>query len=165
MVNAFSITDERRKSIRFAGPYLITKQGVMTRAGDAPIENTEQLRGKTVCTLTGSTSLENAIQGCVNELLAGRVDAVSTDQLILYGFVRQNPTRLSVVPSMKFGADERYGIGMPHDDVALGEELTTQLKSFVVDGYWDDFFKSNFGDLGPTGDYKPDVDRFDRCDD
>lgn len=181
VVEAFSITDERRKSIRFAGPYLITKQGVMTRAGETPIENLAQLGGRTVCTLRGSTSLDQlnngsltgritvtqhtAVQECVNDLLAGQVDAVSTDQLILYGFARRDPTHLSVVPSMKFGADERYGIGLPHDDVALCKELTTKLKEFVIDGYWEQFFKSNFGDLGQTADYKPDVDRFDRCDD
>lgn len=38
VIEVFSITDERRKSIGFAGPYLITRQGVMVRAGDNSIK-------------------------------------------------------------------------------------------------------------------------------
>src|SRR6266542_6455045 len=63
VVNVFSITDARRKSIRFAGPYLITKQGVMVRAGDDRIQSVAQLEGKTVCTLAGSTSLDQLNNG------------------------------------------------------------------------------------------------------
>jgi glutamate transport system substrate-binding protein len=179
VVDVYSITDERRKSVLFAGPYLITQQGVMVRAGDRRIRNLAQLDGKSVCTPAGSTSREQLTEGgmkdrvvvieelgmreCVDSLLAGEVDAVSADQLILYGFARADRGHLSVVPALRFGAHERYGIGLRRGEVARCEALTGMIKDFIVNGEWDRFFEANFGDLPRRADYKPDVDRLDPC--
>lgn len=101
VISTYSITDKRRKVVGMAGPYLKTRQGVLVRAGDRRIQSTEDLRPMSVCTVAGTTSEEqlgeqgvtrltllDGFQECVDRLKARRVDAVSTDLLILYGFVR-----------------------------------------------------------------------------
>lgn len=116
VIEAFSITDERRRTVAFAGPYLITQQGLLVRAGESRIQVVNDLSGKTVCSLAGSTSLEQlnrqlggtifvtvetGIRQCVDRLVAGQVDAVSTDQLVLSGLASVNP-QVVVIPSVTF---------------------------------------------------------------
>jgi glutamate transport system substrate-binding protein len=177
-VESFSMTDERRKSIGFAGPYLITQQGVLVRAGDTRIKVVNDLAGKSVCTQTGGTSLDQLNNGglgvkvtlvaqtgtreCVEMVLKGLVDAASTDQLILQGFARNDPRRLAVVPDLAFGAQERYGVGLPHGNVEKCREISEGIKAFITTGAWDQFFRTNFGDLNPSG-YQPDPYKLDPC--
>jgi glutamate transport system substrate-binding protein len=178
VVATFSITDERRKSIGFAGPYMITHQGMMVRAGDTRIRSTKDLTGMTVCTLSGSTSLSQLNEGalknqvvltveksynqCVDRLLGGQVDAVSTDQIVLDGIAAANPTHLSVVNEFTFGVEERYGIGLPYGDAAACKVMTAKLKEFITSGSWDQFFDKHFPDVDHT-DYKPDPYNLDAC--
>jgi glutamate transport system substrate-binding protein len=181
VVAAFSITDDRRKQIGFAGPYLITHQGIMVRTGDKRIQAVSDLAGKVVCAQKGSTSLAqlnntgfkgqmtitemDGSQQCIDSLMHRQVDAVSTDQLILYGFAKKyGADVLSVVPGLTFGAKEEYGIGLPHGDKAMCDEFTRKIRDFIINGLWDGFFRSNFGASLTPSDYKPDPYRLNRCD-
>jgi glutamate transport system substrate-binding protein len=179
VVETFSITDERRKSIGFAGPYMITKQGMMVRAGDHRIRTINDLAGKTICTISGSTSLdqlnegplkhqititvEKGYKGCSDRLLNEQVDAVSTDAIILEGFALNDSTRLSVVKTLTFGAQERFGVGLPRGDVAACKTMTAKLREFITSGSWDVFFSQHFPNL-PHELYKPDPYNLDPCD-
>lgn len=177
VVHTFSITDERRGKIGFAGPYLLSKQGFLVRADfDRPIRTLDDLAGLTVCTQSGSTSYDQLTAGalrdrvtttteigtrqCVERLQRKEVDVASTDQIILHGFARQTPG-LKVL-DLTFGAQERYGVGLPKNDKALCERITDGLKGFITNGAWDQFFRANFGDLNVEG-YKPDPYRLDPC--
>jgi glutamate transport system substrate-binding protein len=181
VVDAFSITDQRREQIGFAGPYLLTQQGVLVRSDDKRIRVKADLAGKTVCAQRGSTSLAQLNQSdlrnqititeavgtkeCVDKLLSKppQVDALSTDQLVLYGFANSDTEhRLAVVPGLTFGAQERYGIGLPHGKVALCQALTMKLQQFITSGAWDSFFRSYFPNLTPA-DYKPQPFKLDDC--
>jgi len=178
VVATFSITDERRESIGFAGPYLLTHQGMMVRAGDTRIRSAKDLTGMTVCTLSGSTSLiqlnegvlrnqivltvEKSNKQCVDRLLSGQVDAVSTDQIVLDGLAAADPTRLSVVDGFTFGAEERYGIGLPHGDTAACEIMTAKIREFITSGSWDQFFDKHFPGADHAN-YKPDPYNLDSC--
>lgn len=178
VVETFSITDKRREVIGFAGPYMITQQGVMVRTGDDRIGTLEDLSGKTVCTLSGGTSLdqlnagslkdrinvtvERGIKGCVDRLLQKQVDAVSVDEISLQGFVRNDPANLAVVKNLTFGAKDRFGVGLPHGDVAACETMTNKLRTFITNGAWDSFFSLHFPDV-PHEKYKPDPYNLDPC--
>ncbi|NUT98041.1 MAG: transporter substrate-binding domain-containing protein [Saccharothrix sp.] len=177
VVSVFSITDERRGKIAFAGPYLLSKQGFMVRSDfDQPIRTLDDLTGRTVCTQSGSTSYNQLTTGalrnrvtttteigtrqCVERLLRNQVDVASTDEIVLRGFALQNPA-LKVL-DLTFGAQERYGVGLPKNDRALCERMSEGIKGFITNGAWDQFFRANFGDLAPSG-YKPDPFRLDPC--
>ena len=54
----YSITDERKQIVGQTGPYMVTGQQVLVKK-DSDVKGIEDLKGKEVCSVTGSTSLEN----------------------------------------------------------------------------------------------------------
>jgi glutamate transport system substrate-binding protein len=177
VIATFSKTDDRATRVSFAAPYVVNQQGVLVRAGDTRVTRISDLDGLAVCTASGTTSLLQleaagsieittvALTGfreCVDELIAGRVDAISTDQLILYGLA-QHDSRLAVVPDLVFGHQERYGIGLPHGNTEWCETLTAAIRKFIVSGRWDSAFQLNLPNVEQPGRYRPDPNLLDRC--
>jgi glutamate transport system substrate-binding protein len=130
-VGTYSITDKRKEQIDFAGPYFETGQGLLVAADNDDIKGEDDLAGKTVCSATGSTPIQNikdnfpdtkteefdTYSQCVEALNDGKVDAVTTDQAILIGYAAQFPDDLKVVGEPF--STELYGIGLAKDDTAL----------------------------------------------
>ena len=56
---SYSITDERRAEVGQAGPYFVTGQQLLVKKGSG-IKSVDDLQGKEVCSVTGSTSIDNA---------------------------------------------------------------------------------------------------------
>jgi glutamate transport system substrate-binding protein len=100
VIASYSITPERAAlpGVRFSAPYLYTEQSVITLKGGQPISSLDDLDGRTVCTLSASTSeaapgragatvrRKNRISECIDALRKREVDAVSTDAAILAGY-------------------------------------------------------------------------------
>lgn len=130
-VGTYSITDKRKEQIDFAGPYFVTGQGILVAADDTSISSEADLAGKTVCSATGSTPIQNIKENfpdtktvefdtysqCIEALNDGQADAVTTDQAILLGYAAQDPDNLKVVGE-PFSV-ENYGVGLPKGDDAL----------------------------------------------
>jgi glutamate transport system substrate-binding protein len=172
VVATFSITDDRRKRMDFAGPYMITYQGVMVREGDRRIQSYEDLvtKGRNVCVADGTTShaqlaekdrkgltltVLTALKDCAEQLSKGQVDAVSTDQLVLYGFANSELyPGLHVLPDLTFGSKEQYGIGLPDNDFADCEIVSKKLNEFLKEGDWAEFFARSFPGAAPA-EHKP----------
>ncbi|GGD43620.1 hypothetical protein GCM10010915_25880 [Microbacterium faecale] len=60
-VGTYSITDQRKEQIDFAGPYFVTGQGFLV-AGDSEmteVNDVSDFNGMTVCSATGSTPIQN----------------------------------------------------------------------------------------------------------
>jgi glutamate transport system substrate-binding protein len=151
-IASFSITAERMDEIDFVGPYLTTRQGFLV-AADSDVETLADLRGTTICTWEGTTSQEalddildtvgadpvtlDDASDCIDQLIAGQVQAVSTDQAILYGFARQHEKDgLRVVPDVTIGAPQHYGIGLPKGYAADCRRLEAWLKRHVGTSTW-----------------------------
>ncbi|OPC79048.1 glutamate-binding protein [Embleya scabrispora] len=152
VVGSFSITAVRMKQIDFVGPYLTTYQGFMVGREGADIKAMADLDGKRVCTWEGTTS-ETALEqlrtarvdvlveadavACEEDLKAGRVAAISTDQTILYGFANLNGAAgFRVVPGLTIGAPQHYGIGLPKGHRADCRRLTAIVKEYVESSDW-----------------------------
>jgi glutamate transport system substrate-binding protein len=157
-VGTYSITDKRKEQIAFAGPYFITGQGLLVGT-DSDIESEADLGpDTTVCSATGSTPIQNIrtnypevptkefdlYSACVEALLSGEVQAVTTDQAILIGYAAQDPDNLKVVGEPF--TEERYGVGLAKDDAALQEHINT----LFTDGgdIWQAIFDANLGSSG-----------------
>ncbi|MFD6799288.1 transporter substrate-binding domain-containing protein [Streptomyces cyaneofuscatus] len=152
-IASFSITVERMDEIDFVGPYLKTRQGFLVGPDSADVKRLADLRGSQICTWQGTTSVE-ALQGiketvgaepvtltdasdCIEQLVAGQVKAVSTDQAILYGFARQYEKEgLRVAPDVTIGAPQHYGIGLPKGHTADCRKLASWLKKHVGTSSW-----------------------------
>ena len=83
---------------------------------------------------------------CVEALLDGQVDAVTTDQAILLGYASQDPDNLKVVGE-PFTV-ERYGIGLAKGDETSRTAINEAITEMIASGAWQDAFDTYFGDTG-----------------
>jgi glutamate transport system substrate-binding protein len=158
IVATYSITDARKQRVGFAGPYLIAGQSLLVKKSDNSISGTENLAGKKVCTVRGSTPLEriktaapqadlsllfDAYADCVEALKDGRIDAVTTDDQILLGYAADNPDQLKVV-GRPFST-ENYGIGVKKDDTAFRGFVNDQLQKMNENGTWAKAYADTIG--------------------
>jgi glutamate transport system substrate-binding protein len=159
VVASFSINAERRQEVGQAGPYYVAGQQLLVRKGDDRIGGPEDLATHQVCTVTGSTSLQTLVAKydaqtvardtyteCVQLLLRDEVDAVSTDDAILLGYVAEQPDKLKVV-GRPF-THEEYGIGYRFGDAAFCQFLTETLRLAREDGSWAAAFDRTLGKAG-----------------
>ncbi len=161
IVATYSITDARKKKVSFAGPYLITGQGLLVRADDNDITGVESLQnGKKLCSVTGSTPAQrikdkypgvqlqqyDTYSACVEALRTGAIDALSTDEVILAGFAAQFPGAFKVVG--KPFSVEKYGIGLRKGDTTLQTKINKAITKMQQEGAWQAAFERN---LGPAG--------------
>jgi glutamate transport system substrate-binding protein len=155
VVASFSITPDRMAEVDFVGPYLTTVQGFLVR-DDSGIRDHGDLTGKRVCTWDGTTSrvalgeLKDVVSvggtdaaQCVQKLREGLVDAVSTDQALLYGFVQHSAGKedLRVVPGLTVGAPQHYGIGLAKGHREDCRRLAQWLKGYVGGREWQGNFR------------------------
>ena len=163
-VGTYSITDKRKELISFAGPYFVTGQDLLVRKDDSSITGPESLKGKKVCSATGSTSIqrirdegytetENIVEfqtysECVTKLIDKEIDAVTTDGAILQGYAGQAPDQLKVVG--KVFSEEKYGIGLTKDDKAMRDAVNGILEGSVKDGTWQKIYDGTLGRSGST---------------
>ncbi|MGW2014722.1 bifunctional serine/threonine-protein kinase/glutamate ABC transporter substrate-binding protein [Streptomyces sp. NPDC001927] len=149
VVATYAITDRRAQQVDFAGPYLTAHQDVLLRAEEAGVTRLEDLQGKTWCSVTGSTSAENITKNltwavvygrstyevCMQDLAAGTVDAVTTDNALLAGYAAQAEYQGKFKLAGFKLTDERYGVGLPKGSPLRGR-IDTALKAMVADGSW-----------------------------
>ncbi|MCW1250584.1 glutamate ABC transporter substrate-binding protein [Acaricomes phytoseiuli] len=157
-VGTYSITDNRKQMIDFAGPYFVTGQGLLVRKDDNSINSEQDLAGKKVCSATGSTPIQNIRENfqqaipqefdvyskCVDALKNGTVDAVTTDQAILLGYAAQDSENLKVVGEPF--TTERYGIGLKKGETALKDYLNQTLTNGQE--IWTKIYDSTLGQAG-----------------
>jgi len=154
----YSITDERKQQVQFAGPYFTAGQSLLV-ATDSDITGIDTLDGKLLCSVTGSTSqdkVKEEVPGvqlqeystyseCVSQLANGTINAVTTDDAILAGFAaqEQNEGKLKVVGDTF--SEERYGVGLPQDSDQC-EEINTIVKGLWEDGTMEQIIADNLGE-------------------
>ncbi|ANZ37408.1 ABC transporter substrate-binding protein [Lentzea guizhouensis] len=161
VVATYSITDARKEKVAFAGPYFETGQGMLVRFTEQAITGPETLNGRQLCSVKGSTSAQKVkndyAQGvklveygqysdCVIALMAGNVDAVTTDEVILAGFAAENPELLKLVG--KPFSQERYGIGVAKGDDESRAEVNKAIEKMISSGEWKRALERN---VGPSG--------------
>lgn len=163
IVGTYSITEERKQEVAFAGPYFVTGQAILVHMGAKGIDGPDALNGKTLCSVSGSTSAQQLQErhakdvelkeypryaDCVIALLAGQLDAVTTDEAILAGYVAQHPELLKVV-GQQF-SEERYGIGLRKDDHRGQRAVNDAIRTFIGRGEWERSLRRHLG----ASDYK-----------
>jgi glutamate transport system substrate-binding protein len=166
---SYSINEERRAVVGQAGPYLVTGQQLLVPE-DSDVESTDDLQGKEVCSVTGSTSLDNAeaegmkpvgfdtYSECVEKVLDGTVEAMTTDGTILAGYAAQNEGELKVVGE-EF-SEENIGVGYSKDHPEMCQWIVDTITQAHEDGLYDDAFKAT---LGPSGVDTPELPEMDAC--
>jgi len=174
VVATYTINDKRKEVVDFAGPYYVAGQDIMVAAGNPEgIEGPEDLAGKNVCSVEGSTPAENirtnypeatltlfdVYSKCADALTNGQVDAVTTDNVILTGLVAGNPEGFELVGNPF--TEEPYGIGLAKGDQAFRDFINDTLEESYEDGSWADAWDSTAGAIsGQEAPEPPAVDRY-----
>jgi len=160
---SYSITDDRRQKVGFAGPYMVAGQDLLIRADDSSITGPKSLDGKKLCSVTGSTSAKNVkdefankvqlqeydrYSSCVEALVGGAVDALTTDNTILAGYAAQKQYQGKLKVVGKPFSTENYGIGLKKGDTEFCNKVKDALQKMIDDGSWQKFYDANYGPSG-----------------
>jgi glutamate transport system substrate-binding protein len=174
VVATYTINDTRKEVVDFAGPYYEAGQDIMVAKGNPEgIEGPEDLAGKNVCSVEGSTPAENirtqypeaqltlfdVYSKCADALTNGQVDAVTTDNVILTGLVAGNKEGFELVgnPFTK----EPYGIGLAKGDDDFRTFINDTLEESFDDGSWADAWDRTAGAIsGTEAPTPPTIDRY-----
>ncbi|MBG6182170.1 glutamate transport system substrate-binding protein [Arthrobacter sp. CAN_A214] len=152
----YSITDTRKETVAFAGPYFVAGQDLLVRADDDSISGPEDLEGKNLCSVTGSTSAQkikdtypgvNLVEQpgyaeCVSLMAGGGIDAATTDDIILAGLAAQeaNAGQFKVVGAPF--SEENYGVGLPQDNTTC-EAINEAITKMIEEGAWEEAITAN----------------------
>jgi glutamate transport system substrate-binding protein len=174
VVATYTINDARKQLIDFAGPYYEAGQDIMVAKGNPEgIEGPDDLAGKNVCSVEGSTPAQNirdnypqaqltlfdVYSKCADALSAGQVDAVTTDNVILTGLVAGSNGGFELVgnPFTK----EPYGIGVPKGDIEFRDFINDVLEESFENGSWAEAWDRTAGEISDTeAPEPPTVDRY-----
>lgn len=159
----YSINPGRSESVNFGGPYLLTHQALLVQDSNNEINGLDDLEGKILCSVTGSTPAQkvkealptvqlqeyDTYSSCTEALRQGNVDAMTTDATILNGYAAQSPGNFRVVEMEKDGepfTNEYYGIGLTKDDSEGTDAINAALEAMFEDGSFDKFISNNLGE-------------------
>ncbi|MFJ5033157.1 glutamate ABC transporter substrate-binding protein [Streptomyces sp. NPDC088560] len=155
----YSITDERKQKVDFAGPYLLAHQDLLVKK-DSTIAKGTDLNQRKLCSVTGSTPAQHiqktiapkanlreysSYSECMAGLQSGAVDAVTTDDSILAGYAAQDKYKGQFKLAGLKLSNENYGIGVKKGDSATLDKINKALEKMVSDGSWDAAVKKDFG--------------------
>jgi len=165
VIATYTINAARKEKVAFAGPYYTAGQDLLFRKGDTSITGQDVFKEgtKKVCSVTGSTPaneikkyvkdpsqivLFDVYTKCLDALKQKQVDAVTTDNGILAGYVAKEKDAYQMLN--KPFTKEPYGIGVKKEDTAFRNWINDQLEKAFSDGSykaaWD--AKGSVGELG-----------------
>jgi glutamate transport system substrate-binding protein len=168
VVATYTINDERKQVVNFAGPYYVAGQDLLVPTAST-ITGPEQLAGKKVCSVSGSTPAKriqteysdaglqqfDTYSKCMTALAGGQVDAVTTDDIILAGYAAQDQYAGKFKVVGKKFSDEPYGVGLKKDDKEGCDKINEILKTAATDGSYKAAWDST---LGKSGTPAPELD-------
>lgn len=172
----YTINAKRKERIAFAGPYYEAGQNIMVRKDDTSITGPDSFKDgtKKVCSVTGSTPIEeikkhvkdvatqvvpfDTYDKCRDALKSGQVDAVTTDNVILLGYIAKDEA------SFKMAGDnftkEPYGIGVKKEDTDFRNFINDTLEKAFQDGSWKKAWDDTAGKFGATLGAAPTINRY-----
>ncbi|MFF8875619.1 glutamate ABC transporter substrate-binding protein [Streptomyces massasporeus] len=167
----YSITDERKQKVDFAGPYLLAHQDLLVKK-DSDITKATDLNDKKLCSVAGSTSAQNVKKDfapkaqldqrggyseCLSALQSGAVDALTTDDSILAGYAAQEQYKGQFKLAGLKLSNENYGVGVKKGDTATLDKVNAALEKMVKDGAWQKAVEENFGPANYKNEKAPKI--------
>ena len=152
IISSMTITEERKKTIDFSDPYAMSNLALLI-AKDSPVTNYADLdqKGRKLAVKKGSTghsyalaNLKNAElmvfdkeSACVLEVVQGKVDAFTYDQLTIFRNWKENEakTRANLAPYQQ--APEYWGVGIKKGNDTLKASVNSFIKDFRAQGGFD----------------------------
>lgn len=172
VIDAYPITDARKRLVDFAGPYYVSHGDVLVSANDRSLQLISDLNGRNVCAKAGSSLIAqmhskapqvNTITAdtyaqCMQRLTDGTVNGVVSDEVVLAGLVQSSNGTTRALHS-NF-SDDPYGIGVPLGDDALRAFLNDRIEDIEKSGDWTNAYTKTLGTLGIAVPPLPTVSRY-----
>jgi glutamate transport system substrate-binding protein len=154
-----TINPDREQQIEFSRPYYLAGQSILVKNETNNISSVNDLNGKRVCSAQGSTSEQNikdkapqaellslpTYSACVSSMKDGRVDAVSTDDIILAGFAASDKS-LKLVGGQF--TQEAYGVGIKKGKTDMAQFVSDVIGKMLADGRWEKLYNQYLGNVG-----------------
>ena len=155
ILSTMTINAERAEEIDFSEPYFIARGRILVKK-DSDIAGVDDLAGKKVCTVLGSTyedtlkkqapkaerKLVDTYPECLELVQNGAVDAEATDDTILSGHIKQDDTLKMVGEPL---TTEPYGAGIKKGDKAFQDFVNETIAAFKKDGRWEATYQKWIG--------------------
>ncbi len=151
--STMTANEERSQQIDFSDTYYVAGQSLLVPS-NSTIATVADLSGKTVGTVKGSTSEQNIRKSApdatvelfdtyseaVQAMQSGRAEAVTTDDIILYGFQKSSPDRFKVVGGQF--TQEPYAAGVKKGNAELLNEVNAAIRDLKQSGKWTELYKT-----------------------
>ena len=147
MANGVGYSDERAEAYRFSDFYDFNRTALVVRSDNNEITSLEDLKVKTTCNSANSTyqllaesygatvkDIES-LDGTIEELLAGRVDATLNAEVSINNYMTEKPD--TAIKIVAFDPEvEKVGMIMPNNEstASLQEAVNQALKELRADG-------------------------------
>ena len=132
VINAVSVTDERKEKYDFAGPYFYIEQQVVIKKGNDEIKSWDDLKGKKVATNITSTTAD------IYKAAGAEVVAISTSDeaasLVFSSYLKEHPdAELEAAFSVPDSVDE-YAVPVKKGETELLDAIQTAIDELKADG-------------------------------
>jgi aspartate/glutamate/glutamine transport system substrate-binding protein len=156
IIATMTITEERKQQVEFSDIYFMAGQSILVKKG-SPLKSVADLKkGDKVLAVKGSTSATNIrqkvpdatilefenYQDAFTALKAGQGIALTTDNAILFGMMKQDANYEVVGGTF---TDEPYGIAMPKGDTGFAGVVNQLLGDMKKNGDYDKLYESWMG--------------------
>ncbi|TYK49389.1 transporter substrate-binding domain-containing protein [Actinomadura decatromicini] len=156
-----SVTPERKTQVAFAGPYSMSFQDVLVRSDERAVKGVRDLKGRRFCGVEGSDPVKRllAINGmtaqivkardydeCMALIKQRRVDAITTNDVILAGLIRREGGGFRLVDARI--SEQNTGIGLRRGDLDGCEALNRAITRMYQDGTAAKLMNKWFGGTG-----------------
>jgi ABC-type amino acid transport substrate-binding protein len=155
IISTMTINEERKGQIDFSIVYYVAHQRFLVAKG-SPIKSIEDVESRkaSVCSAKGSTSeknlraaapsanviLQDGYSQCFQLLQNKQADAVTTDDVILVGLLKNDPANFAIVGGEGFST-EPYGMGIKKGRQGFKEFVDGVIKEAKEDGTWEEFYE------------------------
>lgn len=158
MANGVGFTEERAKAYFFSDFYAFNRTALVVRGDNEEIRSLEDLKGKTTCNSANSTYQLLAesygatvkdvetLDGTIEELLAGRVDATLNAEVSINDYMKEKPD--ADIQIVAFDADvEQVGMIMPYGEksASLRDAINQALSELRAEGKLAEISNKYFG--------------------
>lgn len=158
MANGVGYTEERSQAFTFSDFYAFNRTALVVRGDNEEIKAMEDLEGKTTCNSANSTyqllaesfgatvkDIES-LDGTIEELLAGRVDATLNAEVSINDYMKEKPD--ADIKIVAFDSEvEKVGMIMPYGEgsESLKKAIDEALEDLRKDGTLKEISEKYFG--------------------
>lgn len=156
IIGQMTVTEERKKSVDFTDPYVVTGSVLVTRENTVDITKLEDIKGKKVGVGGGTTfeevaksvdgadvKLYQSVNDYIQDLTNKRLDVIINDQLLMGYNIQEN--NLPIKISSDILNKDEIGMAVNKGNNDFIEKVNAALIEMKEDGTYNEIYKKWFG--------------------